>query len=48
MRDQVSAVWPIDRIEEATTALKAGEVTRAALDQTDRWTQSVWRFDTDL
>jgi S-(hydroxymethyl)glutathione dehydrogenase / alcohol dehydrogenase len=32
VRDQVSAVWPIDRIKEATTALKAGEVTRAVLD----------------
>jgi S-(hydroxymethyl)glutathione dehydrogenase / alcohol dehydrogenase len=32
VRDQVSAVWPIDRIEEAIAALKAGEVTRAVLD----------------
>jgi hypothetical protein len=32
VRDQVSAVWPIDRIKEATAALKAAEVTPAVLD----------------
>ena len=32
VRDQLSAVWRIDRIEEAIAALKAGEVTPAVLD----------------
>lgn len=30
--DQVSGVWPLDRIGEAIAALKAGEVTRALVD----------------
>lgn len=32
VRDQVSHVWPLDKVEEAIAALKAGEVTRAVLD----------------
>jgi S-(hydroxymethyl)glutathione dehydrogenase/alcohol dehydrogenase len=32
LADQVSGIWPIDRIGEAIAALKAGEVTRALLD----------------
>ncbi|NWK96079.1 hypothetical protein DM806_10400 [Sphingobium lactosutens] len=32
LADQVSGVWPLDRIGEAIAALKAGEVTRALVD----------------
>jgi len=32
IKDQISAIWPLDRIEEAIAALKAGEVTRAVID----------------
>jgi len=31
LADQVSGVWPLDRINEAIAALKAGEVTRAVI-----------------
>jgi S-(hydroxymethyl)glutathione dehydrogenase/alcohol dehydrogenase len=32
LADQISGVWPLDRINEAIAALKAGEVTRAVID----------------
>lgn len=32
LADQISGVWPLDRIAEAIAALKAGDVTRAVLD----------------
>ncbi len=32
LRDQVSEVWPLDGVEDAIAALKAGAVTRAVLD----------------
>ena len=32
LADQVSGIWPLDRINEAIAALKAGEVTRAVVD----------------
>lgn len=32
LADQVSGVWPLDRIGEAIAALRAGEVTRALVD----------------
>ncbi|KFG88820.1 putative aryl-alcohol dehydrogenase [Sphingobium herbicidovorans NBRC 16415] len=32
LADQISGIWPLDRINEAIAALKAGEVTRAMID----------------
>ena len=32
LADQVSGIWPLERIDEAIAALKAGEVTRALID----------------
>jgi S-(hydroxymethyl)glutathione dehydrogenase/alcohol dehydrogenase len=34
LADQISGLWPLERIHEAIAALKAGEVTRAVLDMT--------------
>ena len=33
--DQISGIWPLDRINDAIAALKAGEVTRALLNMTE-------------
>jgi S-(hydroxymethyl)glutathione dehydrogenase/alcohol dehydrogenase len=32
IKDQISGVWPLDQINDAIAALKAGEVTRAVID----------------